>query len=235
MGARERRLDMIVSYHHRPSTNLSVDNCRRFIRELRQVAASSFQIDERHLPNYQCLSLDDPVRSLADKVIVCVRLKDTGKMIAFTSAVLLPIPSLPDPVLHLGLTCIIPSALSHGLTKMLVGGIARHYLRTRPDQTVWVSNLAAVVSSLGNIAIFMDEVCPSLRHRVAPTPTHILIAKTIVETPALRESMYLRPDVPFDWEASVFRGSAKGTVFEKGTRRSEGTHRNEALDSFYRG
>lgn len=143
----------------------------------------------------------------------------------------LPIPSLPDPVLHLGLTCIVPSALSHGLTKMLVGGVARHYLAAHPNQPVWVSNLAAVVSSLGNIAIFMDEVYPSPRHRVPPTPTHTLIAKAIVETPALRESMYLREDVPFDWDASVFRESVKGTVFEK----EGGTHRNEALNSFYRG
>ncbi|KAF8914762.1 hypothetical protein CPB85DRAFT_1433503 [Mucidula mucida] len=206
MVAQERHLDQtIVSYHHRPSMEMSVGDCRRFISELRQVAAKSFQIDEHHLPSYQCLSLENPVKSLADKVIVCVRIQDTGNMIAFTSAVLLSIPSLPDPVLHLGLTCIVPSALSHGLTKMLVGSIARHYLVAYPHQPVWVSNLAAVVSSLGNIAIFMDEVYPSPRHRVPPTPTHTLIAKAIVETPALRESMYLREDVPFDWDASVFR------------------------------
>ncbi len=67
---------------------MSVDDCKKFISELRQVAAKSFQIDEHHLPKYQCLSLDDPVKSLADKVIVCVRIQDTGNMIAFTSAVL---------------------------------------------------------------------------------------------------------------------------------------------------
>ncbi|MBN1772998.1 MAG: hypothetical protein JXB32_17140 [Deltaproteobacteria bacterium] len=66
------------------------------------------------------------------------------------------------PVLHRGLTWVRPDARGRGLTHKLTShaGIG-HLLRCRPFGRLWITNCACVLSSLGHVALNLDDVYPS--------------------------------------------------------------------------
>ncbi len=176
------------------------------------------------MPDYQCFD------SLDDKVIA-VAVDRAGRVTGFCSALLLQVPQVGE-VLHLGLTCVHPRArghrLTHALTQRVVVG---HLLRTRPLGKVWISNVACVLSSVGNVARFFDEVFPSPYGALRPSETHLRIATAIDRR--FRAPIAIRPEANFDRAAFVFRGSVQGTVFAKeaGDRRYH--HRDDLLNTFY--
>lgn len=230
-----------------PGLSWSLDKQREFVTELREVVIESFGFtDPSQLPAYQCLVWPDGTpegASLDNKVIAVARerthfpSKGPGKMLGFNSAVLLPILGLPSPVLHLGLTCIIPSARSYGLTKSFTTRIITlTFLRltTAHSQKLWITSLACVVSSLGNVAREFDNVWPSPAHpNGPPSEMHAHIAAYIAQSPNLRKELYIPSGCIYDADKSVFQGSVKGTVFSKERNDERYHHRSGEMNKFY--
>ena len=230
-----------------PGRSWSLEKQREFVTELREVVMESFGFtDPSQLPAYQCLVWPDETpegASLDNKVIAVARectqfpSKGPGKMLGFNSAVLLPIPGISSPVLHLGLTCIIPSARSYGLTKSFTTRIITlTFLRLTAlhSQKLWITSLACVVSSLGNVAREFDNVWPSPAHpNGPPSEMHAHIAAYIAQSPKLREEMYIPSGCIYDTNKSVFQGSAKGTVFRKARNDERYHHRSSEMNTFY--
>jgi hypothetical protein len=210
----------------RPGRRWPEGKLRTLVQELRDVSRTCF--DE--LPDYQVMrgTRDE----LSDKVIAVARRAD-GVMAGYCSAVVLPVAGV-GKVLHLGLTCVRPEDRGAGLTHLLTRKVVQGYLvRRKLLGRLWVSNCAAVLSSLGNVALHFDDVYPSPFLRRAPTGKHYRIAATIDRR--YRDKMYVRRDARFDLHAFIFRGSVKDTVFQKEADDAHFHHRRRALNNYYRG
>ena len=195
------------------------------VREFREVAADCFET----LPEYQCLA--GCRKELCDNVITIARRAD-GRMLGFSSAILLPVPEVGD-VLHLGLTCVAAiargSALTHKLNSTLV---MRCMLRRLLFGRIWVTNVACVLSSLGNVALNFDEVYPS-PFMDRPSRRHRLIAETFNKL--YRAKAFVRSDASFDAERFVFRGSGRDTAFQKSADDRRYYHRDPGFNHYYGG
>lgn len=214
-----------TALYYRPGESMSEAEMIPLVNELRNVASTCFA----RIPEYQCL--EGTEEALADKVIAVARRAD-GRMDGFCSAMIVPVPEVGE-VLHLGLTCVRPDArggrLTHILTSRLVVEIM---LKHRPLQTQWVSNVACVLSSLGNVALNFDAVYPSPFEPSHPRKEHLQVARTIDRY--YRSRMFIRDDAVFDDEAFVFRGSVRGTVFQKEADDVRYGHRDPIVNDFYR-
>ena len=240
-------INYTIQCYIRPGRSWSLEKQREFVAELREVAMESFGFtDQSQVPAYQCLVWPDETpegASLDDKVIAVARehtqfpSDGPGKMLGFSSAVLLPIPGLSSPVLHLGLTCIILSARSYGLTKAFSSRIITlTFLRLTAlhSEKLWITSLACVVSSLGNAAQEFDNVWPSPAYpNGPPSGTHAHIAAYIAQNPKLREAMYIPSGCVYDADRSVFQGSVKGTVFRKERKDRRYHHGSKEMNTFY--
>jgi hypothetical protein len=240
-------IDYTVECYIRPGLSWSLEKQRDFVAELRGVVMESFCLThESQLPAYQCCVWPDEASQgagLNDKVIAVARervqwpSKRRGKMLAFNSAVLFSIPGLSSPILHLGLTCIIPSARSYGLTRVFTTRIViQAFLRFSAfrSENLWITSLACVVSSLGSVARGFDAVWPSPEYpHVPPSNMYAHIANSIAESPSIREAMYIPSDCIYDPDMSVFRGSVKGTVFAKERDDKRYRFRDKETHSFY--
>ena len=216
--------DYRVEFYYRPGLTRSQHECAELIRDCRAVAATCFA----KVPDYQCLS-DDP-RELEDKVITVARAAD-GSVGGFCSAVLLPVYGIGE-VFHLGLTCVAPFARSGGLTHKLTASVLTQYvLRHNPFGKTWISNVACVLSSLGNVATYFEDVYPSPLGATAPTAKHIQIAKAI--NLYYRKKVYIREDAELDLDNFVFRRSVAGTVFQKSANDARYRHRHDWLNQYY--
>jgi len=222
--ARKRKSPYRLQFVDRPGWSLQGHALQRLVQELRETAATCF--DE--VPPYQAMS--GTRDELCDKVLSVARRRD-GRMAGFCSTVLLPVPGVGE-VLHLGLTCVRPEDRGAGLTHLLTQKVVAGYLiRHRPLGRLWVSNCAAVLSSLGNVALHFENVHPSPLLRQAPSDKHVRIARAIAAR--YREKMFVHARAQFDESRFVFRGSVKGTVFQKAKDDRRYHHRNGALNSFY--
>jgi hypothetical protein len=209
---------------YRPGRTWSDRRLQALVRELRATAATCF--DE--LPDYQVMV--GTREEMADKVIA-IAWREDGRIAGFCSNVILPVPGV-GKVLHLGLTCVRPEDRAAGLTHLLTRRtVAGYVLRKRPVGRVWVSNVAAVLSSLGNVALHFERIYPSPYAKEGPSPEHLRIADAIDKH--YRDKMYISADARFDPRTFVFRGSVKGTVFEKEAADSRFYHREESLNDFY--
>jgi hypothetical protein len=241
-----RDTNYTIKCYIRPGLSWSLEKQRHFTAELRMVAMESFGFtQESQLPAYQCLIWPDetPVGStLSDKVIAVARApaqwpSKHGKMLAFSSAILLSIPKLSGPVLHLGLTCVLPSVRSHGLTKLLISRVCVKtffcfIVHTR--EKLWMTNVACVVSSLGSVAQGFDDVWPSPKYpHTPPSDLHAYIANYIARSPTIRKEMFISPDCVYDPAKSVFQGSVKDTVFVKERDDERYRFRNKEVHMFY--
>jgi len=214
-----------VQYLFRPGRYLGARQLAVFVGKLRDTAATCF--DE--LPNYQVMV--GTSAELSDKVLA-VAWRADGAIAGFCSTVLLPVPGVGE-VLHLGLTCVRPEDRRQGLTHMLTKkAVTSYLLRRKPIGKLWVTNCAAVLSSLGNVALHFDDVYPSPIGKTKPTLKHLQIARVIESR--YREKMYIGPEPMFDYENFVFRGSVLNTVFQKDGADRRFHHRKEPINEFYK-
>jgi hypothetical protein len=218
---------LTIEYHERPGLTWSDERLRREVAALRAVAERCFA----EIPEYQCLQ--ESREALADKAIAIARTADGG-IAGFCSAIILPVPGVGH-VLHLGLTCIGPGVRGGGLThrltsKVVVSYLLRHHLFSR----LWITNVACVLSSLGNVALHFDDVFPGPQRRAAgPSARHLAIARAI--DAHHRQPLYVLPEARFDEQAFVFRGSVRGTVFQKRVDDARYHHRDPRVTGFYAG
>lgn len=213
-----------IELHVRPANHLGRARLSALIVDLRAVAGTCFE----ELPEYQCISGREEV--LQRNVIAVARRAD-GIAAGFCSALLLPVPGVGD-VLHLGLTCVRPEDRSAGLTHQLTAKVLLGYLsQHRPFERVWVSNVACVLSSLGNVAVHFDDVFPA-PWTAKPSETHRRIAATI--SGHHRGDIYIQADAHFDETAFVFRGSNEpGNMFCKTADDGRFHHRETQLNRYY--
>jgi hypothetical protein len=217
-----------VDYHGSPGLNWSDDDIVATTEAFRSVASSCFN---GQVPEYQCLL--GTRECLEDKVITIARSSDDGKIIGFCSAVLFHVPGLSDPVLHTGLTCVVPEARRLGLVRALLSSLLTNFaLRSfRPWRTIWLTNLAAVVSSLGAFSSTFDDCYPSPRFPDAapPSETHLLIARHFVAN--TDRITILNPKAEFDETKFVFEGANRGNMFAKD--KGANPHRSNAVNTFF--
>jgi hypothetical protein len=215
-----------IEYLCQPGKILPDERLNELIAELRDVASSCFE----QVPNYQCLA--GTRDELSDKVITLARQRQTGALAGFCSAVLLPVDEI-GMVLHLGLTCIRPdhrgARLTHRLTSKLV---ISYYRQTQFFGRLWCTNVACVMSSLGNMALNFDDVYPSPLGPRQPQDPHLRIAEAIDRH--YRQKVYIDAQALFDPQHFVFRGSIRGTVFEKEASDRRFHHRIAEVNDFYR-
>lgn len=214
-----------VQLYHRPGLSMGADELKNFYHELCDVARSC--LDE--LPNYQCLT---GKREEFSRLIISVARDENGKMMGFCSSYLLDTGD-KIPVLHLGLTCVRPetrgSKLTHKLTLKVVVG---HLLRTSWFRPVWISNVACVLSSLGNVGLHFEDVYPS-PFLSTPSSKHLYLARLIDQR--YRKELLIPQTAVFKETHFVFQGSVKGTAFEKESGDRRFFHRQGWVNDFYHG
>ena len=207
-----------------PRRRLGDRKSLELICELRGVAATCFD----SVPSYQALV---PRADALDGKLLALARDRNGRLVAFMSAVLIQVEGVGE-VLHTGLTCVAPGARSAGLTHRLSRALLlSHLARVGLFSTVWVSNVACVLSSLGNIALHFDEVYPSPFESSSPSPAHRAVARAIDRHH--REDIAIDPTARFDPHAFVFRGSVAGTGLTKCEHDARFHHRDDALNEFY--
>lgn len=213
-----------VEFFYRPGKNLPRGDIATLQEELRNIASNCF--DE--CPNYQCL--EDSRTALDDKVITIAK-NSEGKIVGFCSALLIPMEGLGE-VLHLGLTCVDPIGRGHRLTHKLTSKLLTHYLlRYRPFGKVWVTNVACVLSSLGNVAKNFENVFPSPYYQAKPTVEQLKIAAAIDQH--YRKHIAINDDAEFCPHTFLFKGSVTDSVFEKEAEDTRYHHRDKELNQFY--
>lgn len=188
------------------------------------------------LPNYQVFESPSNT-SFNDKIIVLAKQDD--KIIAFLSAVVLPISGLKDPVVHTGLTVIHPGHRKSGVIHSLFAAFFLHIFSTYPNG-LWLSTLSGIITSLGHIATYTSKVFPSPQwneeHPAAqPSDTHLHIAREI--NSKHRRKMLISPGAQFDETSFVFRApvpTLAGTSSTDATSALRRDHRNLTLTRFYR-
>ncbi|WDP91685.1 MAG: hypothetical protein HUN04_19045 [Desulfobacter sp.] len=192
---------------------------------IREIAASCFT----SLPPYQAML--GTREALADKLISIAVDGETGMPLGFCSMVFLEVEGV-GRVLHLGLTCVRPEARGRRLTHFLVKkALTGYLLKQNPFGKIWISNCAAVLSSLGNVAMHFEKVYPSPFYSRGPGPTHLKIARAI--DAGFREKMYILEDAVLDEKSFIFRGSVRNTVFHKKRDDLAFHHRKNGLNRFY--
>lgn len=218
---------MASTYHFefldRPRRRLSPTQIEALQAALRATGARCFD----PLPEYQCFSRAPD--ALDDKVLVIAWTEDR-QIAGFASAVRLSVPGVRY-VLHLGLTCVDPDHRSARLTHRLMSRLVVGFLARRPWADVWVTNVACVLSSIGNVARNFDDVYPAPGGPDVPSLIHQRIARAI--DAAHREDIYILPEATLDPATYVFRGSVAGTPFEKGADDTQYHHRDPELNAFY--
>lgn len=217
--------------YDRPGKQWSPQKCRDVVQELREFASAFLN----PLPDYQCLSLAPG--ALDDKLLVIVRQESAPyKIVAFTSSVLIEMPFLKEfdactTVLHGGLTCVSPSVRGSNLTIQLTYYTWAHMSQEHPDG-FWTTNVAEVISSLGNFGIYTRHCYP---HPSVPKPLEI--QRRIAQEISLhhRGSMDISPDAIFDPETFVFKGSnPPGSCFRKDSEDKRYHHRSQKETEYFR-
>jgi hypothetical protein len=179
------------------------------------------------IPDYQCLT---GKREEYKRLIIAVARNEEGKMLGFCSSYLLTLPS-NEFILHLGLTCVRPEGRKGGLTHKLTGKVVKNYiLRYSLFRTSWISNVACVLSSLGNVALHFDEVYPSPFVENASSG-HKRVSSYIDQF--YRNELYVPKSATFNSEKFIFENSVSGTMFEKSETDRKFHHRDQDLTRFY--
>lgn len=123
--------DIIFTIHDRPGLWYSPAKTAELVDELRRFANLSLN----PLPNYQIFSNAD------DKVVITAYTQNVNgegqQLLAFTSAVMIAIPQLPEAereVLHTGLTVIAPELRRKGMFVQLFMRLILYVYSTRPPK-----------------------------------------------------------------------------------------------------
>ncbi|KAK2052793.1 hypothetical protein LY76DRAFT_598344 [Colletotrichum caudatum] len=216
-----------------PGLNLSGDEATKLQDSLCQLGALCFN----PLPKYQVFDKASP-DAMDNKVIAVARSGD--EIIAFLSALWLPITALDRPVLHSGLTVIHPAHRGSGISLHLFAHLFLHLINSHPEG-FWMSTLAAVISSLVNVSKYTTRVFPSpewsSRHPAGrPSAHHLALAREISANH--RDKMLVSPSAVFDEDAFVFRSakdSAQGGALLKDVDDQSSWHRDREASAFFRG
>ncbi|MCX8125255.1 MAG: GNAT family N-acetyltransferase [Spirochaetes bacterium] len=220
------RKNVLYKYQilHKPGTYMSDPEIKKLVHEIREVAATAFN----PIPEYQAMC--GTREELSDKVIALAWDKNT--LAGFASTVELYIPGIGN-ILHLGLTVVRPEHRSNGLTHLLMQKAITSYILKHAIyfDKLWITNCAAVLSSLVNVALHFEQVYPSPKN-VTYTAQHKIIAETI--NVLYRNKLYIRHDSIFDEKNHIFKGSIKGTVFQKDANDTSYYHRNSTYNNYYK-
>ncbi|KAJ7100684.1 hypothetical protein B0H15DRAFT_458631 [Mycena belliarum] len=236
---------MFFRFYEHPGLHLPPDKQAELRTELLQIARGSLD----PVPNYQCLSTSPD--ALDDKLIVVAY---TGtdpddsdeaesethhpRAVAFISALYLDVPGLAHAVLHTGLTVAAPSVQRSGIVITLCTQLFQHVMPRHP-RGIWVTTLAAVLSSLVTTEQFLYNTypCSPSRDRASPAPLqeHLAIARTI--DARYRAQLLIAPAATFDEAAFVFRGSlawAPAACFRKDGDDPRFWHRKRGENEYFR-
>lgn len=209
--------------YDRPGASLNTHDLALLKCELRALAQECLG----ELPNYQCLRSDG--RDL-DRLIIAVARNQEGHLMGFCSSYLFEVEEMQ--LLHLGLTCVSPKMrgkkLTHHLTSKVVFHFLWHYSFWKAS---WVSNVACVLSSLGNLAQYFESVYPSPNTDLPPSPEQQCIAQYL--NSEAREELFIRPEATFNDQHFVFEGSVLGNMFQKELQDRRYHHRNHQFNQFY--
>jgi hypothetical protein len=223
--------------HDRPGSAYAPSKTAELVDELRNFASISLS----PLPNYQIFSNAD------DKIVITAHTKKINgdgsigwELIAFTSAVIIVVPELPEAekdVIHTGLTVIAPEYRRKGMLVQLFTRLIVHAYSSRPcNSRLWVTSLAEVPNSLVHISKFFSDVYPS-PYKASPEEMHLLIARVIDREH--RDKMLISPAAVFDEQSFVFKGSlggndGQGGAFIKNVDDPQFWHRDKVANDFYR-
>lgn len=212
-----------LEVYDRPGKYLNQEELNQLHQEISTIAKEC--LDE--IPYYQCLT---GKREEYSRLIIAVARGKDGKMLGFCSSYILDGGRRGD-ILHLGLTCVLPLARRMGLTHKLTSKVVMTYLlRHSLFKPVWVSNVACVLSSLGNVALHFEEVFPSPFVK-SPGDDQIEIARLIDQK--YRWELYIRSEATFCEKNFIFKESVTGTMFEKSVEDKRYYHRRPELTDFY--
>lgn len=212
-----------VEVLNRPGKNLNDDQLVKLHEEILAVAKTC--LDE--IPDYQCLT---GKREEYSRLIISLARDEQGKLIGFCSSYILDGGKLGN-ILHLGLTCVDPAGRGLGLTHKLTSKVVINFLfRYSLFKKSWISNVACVISSLGNVALYFENVFPSPDHKI-PSLDQRDVARLINEK--YRHELYINKDATYFEDIGIFSGSVIGTMFEKSEMDSCYYHRDRDLTQFY--
>lgn len=208
-----------------PGKNLSDEKLQKLVEELKEVASLCFP----ETPNYQALT---GKREELERAVITIARNSKGQLMGFCSALVLSVESVGN-VFHTGLTCVHPNArgkkLTHKLTSKL---LLKYLLKESLFKETWITNCACVLSSIGNVALYFEDIYPSPYGAEVPTMTHINIAKAVSKN--YREPIAINETANFNLNTFVFEGSVEGTLFEKDAEDTRFHHRNSDLTNFYK-
>lgn len=214
-----------VNVLYRPGLRLGASELKALHQEILDVASTC--LDE--IPYYQCLT---GTQQEFSRLIIAVARDEQGKMMGFCSAYLLDSGDR-IPLLHLGLTCVRPETRGAGLThKLTLKVVVAHLMRSSWLRPVWISNVACVLSSLGNVGLHFEDVYPS-PFLDRPSDKHLYFARLIEQR--YRWELLIPTASRFNESAFVFEGSVKGTAFEKEAGDRRFFHRVSWVNDFYKG
>lgn len=227
------KVDYDLEVLDRPGTTQSAEEISTLRSQLCQLGELCFD----PLPNYQVFEYPYSSTTFHDKIIVLARQGD--EIIAFLSAVVLPISGLKDPVVHTGLTVIHPSHRKSGVIHRLFAGFFLHVFSIYPNG-LWLTTLSKIITSLGHIATYTSNVFPSPQWNEAhptaePSDTHLQIAREI--NAKYRQTMIVPPEAHFDERSFVFRAQTSrfgGSSSPDAASVFRQDHRNPTLTRFYR-
>jgi hypothetical protein len=220
----EKNRSFRIEYLYRPGLYWTDQEMACYHAELEAVAKDCF----RQVPHYQCLS---GARKELERNVITLARDHKGRPLGFCSAVILDVDGYKN-VLHLGLTCVKKEARSLGLTHLLTSKLLFNYLiRTSPFRSIWVTNVACVISSIGNVALYFEKVHPSPFSKSEPGPDHICIAQAVDRK--FRSPIAINEDAQLDLDTFVFRGSVGNTAFQKSRKDKQYYHRDAVLTEFY--
>ncbi|KAJ7182763.1 hypothetical protein C8R43DRAFT_1054741 [Mycena crocata] len=245
---------MFFRFYNLPGLHLLPEKRAQLRGELLEIARTSLN----PVPDYQCLSSRPD--ALDDKLIIVAytgtesddsdetkqERSPTSGAVAFTSAIYLDVPGLDHPVFHTGLTVAAPSLQRTGILVQLFAQLFLNVLPLHPDG-LWVTTLAAVLSSLVQSEKFLYNTYPSPPARnqnnsvqrtpaASPGPQHRAIAHAVDKQ--YRATLLISPDAHFDGEMFVFRDSmdwSAAAPFRKDLDDQRFWHRDSEANHFFRG
>ncbi|KAJ6551332.1 hypothetical protein B0H19DRAFT_1157233 [Mycena capillaripes] len=240
---------MFFRFYNQPGRELPLAEQAHLRNELLEVAKTGLD----PVPDYQCLSSRPD--ALDDKLIVVAytgtdRENEDSEMnpekegsppraAAFTSAMYLDVPGIDHTVLHTGLTIAVPSLQRTGILAQLFAQLFLNVMPLNPDG-MWVTTLAAVLSSLVQSEKVLYKAYPSPQSPTQPTPQplseHLAIAHAIDERH--RKKLLISPAAVWDEDSFVFRGSMDwegAECFKKDVDDARFWHRNSSANGFFRG
>lgn len=208
-----------------PGKSLSDNDLDKLVTELKEVASLCFP----ETPNYQALT---GKRAELERAVITTARDKQGNLKGFCSALVLAVESVGN-VFHTGLTCVHPNArgkkLTHKLTSKL---LIKFLLKESLFKETWITNCACVLSSIGNVALYFEDIYPAPCGVEVPTLTHVNIAKAISEK--YRAPIAINETAKFNINTFVFEGSVEGTLFEKNAEDQRFHHRNKKLTNYYK-